>query len=79
MFKFKNIFTQGNILFQNVLALKVKNLLLHFSSEHSWSFYLVSDDVGKAINMTKEPPAFTEVTQMETGDKQRDTKYHFGS
>ena len=66
-------------MFQNALALRVKNLLLHFSSEYSWSFYLVSGDVGKAINVTKEPPAFTEVIQMETGDKQRDTKYHFRS
>lgn len=53
-------------MFQNAL---VKNLLIHFFHEYLRSTYLAPGALDKAVNVTKEAPALTELTQMGTGNK----------
>lgn len=55
------------MLFQKRLGLKGDNVITSFYSNYLWGPYLVPGVMGEAINVTKEPPAFRECSQVETG------------
>ena len=55
------------MLFQKRLGLKGDNVSTSFYSNYLWGSYQVPGVMGEAINVTKEPPAFQECSQVETG------------
>ena len=58
------------MLLKKCIGLKGENFITSFSGNYLRSSYLVPGAMGEAINVTKEPPAFKELTQVETGGKQ---------
>lgn len=58
------------MLFKKCIGLKGENFITSFSGNYLWSAYLVPGAMGEAINVTKEPPAFKERAQVETGGKE---------